>query len=237
VDIGEPVRGKITFGKVVSRCHKVRKRVGKKVRYVRRCHRTWVERTVRHVRHGEGATVRGWFATADGRVLAHVPVSIETAVDNGRLRWRRAAVVRTSADGSWRATLPKGPSRLVEAVYAGEPLTAPKTTGVVHLFVPAKILLTSVPRHVRWGGTLTIDGRVLGGYVSGGQILRVLIGSGRHLHLVGNPTIKRDGRFSFQLQATGSGGPLRVAVAVGTPKESNYPWVPGASRRVGIALG
>jgi hypothetical protein len=237
LDIGEPVRGKITFGKVSSHCHRARKRVGGRVKRVWVCHRSWVERTVRRSRYGGRATVRGWFATVDGRALAHVPVSIETAVDNARHRWRRVAVVHTGANGGWRAALRPGPSRLVEAVYAGGPLTAPKTTAVVRLMVIAKVVLTNVPGHVPWGGTLAIRGRVLGGHVPGGQILRLLDGAGRRLHTIGNPTIRGDGRFVIRLQTSGGGGPLRVQVAVGTLRERDYPYAPGVSRRVWITLG
>jgi hypothetical protein len=237
LDIGEPVHGKITFGKLISRCREMPKRVGKRVKHIRQCRRLWEEQTVRQVHYGERATVRGWFATVDGAVLAHVPVSVETAVDNGRDRWRRVALVHTGANGSWRAKLPRGPSRLVEAVYGGGLLTAPKTTRVVRLLVPARVVLTSVPSHVPWGATLAIHGRVLGGYIPGGQILRVLTGTGKHLQLIGNPTIERDGRFTVHLATVGSGGPLRTAVAVGTLKERDFPRAPGLSRRAWITIG
>jgi hypothetical protein len=90
---------------------------------------------------------------------------------------------------------------------------------------------------VPWGATFTVRGRVVGGYVPGGQILRVLIGSPQHLQLVANPAVQHDGRFTFKLHATGSGGALRVAVAVGTLTERDFPWWPSRSPLAWITIG
>jgi hypothetical protein len=57
------------------------------------------------------------------------------------------------------------------------------------------------------------------------------------LRTIGNPNIQPDGRFAIHVHATGSGGPERLQVAVGTLKERDYPFAPGVSRRVWITLG
>jgi len=146
-------------------------------------------------------------------------------------------VVATSADGSWQATLHPGPSRLVQATYAGGPDTEAASSAVVKVIVPAKVVLTHVTRNVPWGGVLVIRGRVLGGDIPHEQILQLRSGVGRHLQVIGNPYIRRDGQFVIRLAATGSGGPLRTQIAVTTLKETNYPYARGSSPRVWVTIG
>ena len=57
----------------------------------------------------------------DGTALGGQVVSVLTAPDNGLGQFTQAAVPTTAANGSWSARLPAGPSRLVEAYYAGAP--------------------------------------------------------------------------------------------------------------------
>jgi hypothetical protein len=65
--------------------------------------------------------------------------------------------------------------------------TPPPTAASERTCARGRLVLTSVRSLVPWGATLTIRGRVLGGYIPGGQILRVLSGTGKHLHLLGEP--------------------------------------------------
>jgi hypothetical protein len=87
-------------------------------------------------------------------------MSIRSAVACGA--WHTAAVAITSAGGSWQATLHPGPSRLIQATYAGGPDTEAASSAVVKMIVPAKVVLTHVTRRVPWGGVLVIRGRLLG---------------------------------------------------------------------------
>ena len=45
----------------------------------------------------------------------------------------------TGARGTWSATLPRGPSRIVEAVYGGDATTEGASSGQVRVIVPAKV--------------------------------------------------------------------------------------------------
>jgi hypothetical protein len=193
---------------------------------------------VAHVGYGHRRRLYGWFATADGTALAHAPVTIIAAANNGVERWRKLAAVTTDADGVWRATLPPGPGRLLEAVYGGGSVTLAGASPLARTVVPAKIDLAPLPTHVPWGGVLVLSGRVLGGYIPGGQILRVLRGGDRsHLQVIANPLIRRDGRFIIRLAAVGGGGPVSLVVAVGTLSERDYPYAPGVSRRYSVTIG
>jgi hypothetical protein len=241
--IGQPVAAAVSFSKVNRGCHRARRRVRvgnhTRIERVLVCHTVTRTRSLARVPYGHGARISGWVSILDGPAIGHVPVAIMTAPDNGSYAWRRAAVVTTAADGTFTAMLRPGPSRLVEAVYSGGPVTEPATSRVARLIVPANIRLTDVPTHVPWGGAGLIQGRVLGGHIPrGAQILKLLVGlGGRHLRTIGNPNIRPDGRFAIRVYATGSGGPERLQVAVGTLRERDYPYSPGTSRRVWITLG
>jgi hypothetical protein len=133
-----------------------------------------------------------------------------TAPDEDSYSWHQAAVVSTSSDGSWSVTLPRDPSRVVQAVYAAGPTTESASSSIVKAIVPAKIVLAPLRSHIPWGGVLVIRGHVLGGYILPEQILQMRSGVGRHLQVIGNPYIRANGRFVVRLAATGSGGPIRT---------------------------
>lgn len=235
--IGEPVSIYAGFPKVIRYCHRVRERIRKRSKRVRRCDSRIKDRQAEQVRFGHRVTLGGWVATADGTPLAHVPVSIMTAPNDDAYQWHRAALVSTSPDGSWSATLSPGPSRLLQAVYEGGPVTESASSSIAKAIVPARIVLALAPSHIPWGGVLVIRGRVLGGYIPPEQILQMRSGVGRHLQVIGNPYIRPDGRFVVRLAATGSGGPLQTQIAVATLQETNYPYARGFSRRVRVEIG
>lgn len=239
--IAKPVGAGITFARVIRHCRRELRRVhpGKRTRrkWVKVCTTQTVPRRVAHIAYGRGVTVYGWLTSADGIPLGHVPVGIVAAPDSGTGAWHTAGVVNTSADGSWQATLHPGPSRLIEATYAGGPDTEAASSAVVKVIVPAKVVLTHVTRRVPWGGVLVIRGRLLGGDIPPEQILQLRSGVGRHLQVIGNPYIGQDGRFVIRLAATGSGGSLHTQIAVTTLKETNYPYARGSSPRVWVTIG
>ena len=141
-------------------------------------------RAIRVVGHGRATTVSGWLGTADGTALSGQPVQVLTAPDDGQELFTPAVTVTTAADGSWSATLPAGPSRLVEAQYGGSPLNEASLSGVAREVVPAKVQLLSVtPRRVPWGGTVRLTGWLRGGYLPpGGALVRLRIGLGTCVH-------------------------------------------------------
>ncbi len=183
-------------------------------------------------------TVAGWIATADGAPLAHVRVSIMTAPDNGSYHWRRARVVTTSVDGSWRARLGPGPSRLIAAVYAGGPTTQPAISSPVRTVVHARVVISVHPLRVLWGHRVVISGRELAGYLpASSQVLQLSVGIGHIGGVQGNPSIDpRTGRFRFVWQFRPGSGALNPWFAVTTLREADYPYGPGVSRRVVVEL-
>src|ERR1035438_7113499 len=109
-----------------------------------------IQLSTKRTRHGATAKIVGWLGTSDGVALAGQTVRILTAPNNGLNAYTQAAVTTTAQDGVWSATLPAGPSRLVEAVYDGANTVEPATSGQVRLIVPALVTLNISPRRTHW---------------------------------------------------------------------------------------
>jgi hypothetical protein len=200
-----------------------------------------VTRTTKRVAYGHGATVSGWLGTATGVAIGGAQVQVLTAPNNGKGHFTVAASATTAADGSWSAKLAAGPSRLIEARYAGSAGLLPVTSTAINLDVPARIRISAHPRIVPWNRTVTLRGRLLGGHVPpDGVALRLLIDL-PHRSRPYEPVPFRTnahGRFSVRWSwGTGSGvATMPLAVAT-TATESDYPFSASRSRWVRVTFG
>jgi hypothetical protein len=245
-----PGRGRVVKRRV-TRCHArtvkrkvtvIVKRHGKpvkvtKVRRVALVPHT-VQNAIRRVRYGKATTVSGYLEMASGIALAGRPIEILAAADNGLGRFAPIATVLTGSKGTWTARVPPGPSRLIEAFYAGDSTTEPVASTIVKEVVPAQVKITITPRIVPWGSVIRITGRVHGGYVpTNSNLLRLNVGIGRIGHIEGLPDIKPDGKFAIMWKFNAGAGVVRPWFAVATLSESAFPYAPASSNRVTVTLG
>jgi hypothetical protein len=208
------------------------------VRHVKRCHvRSTVLESSHRVRFGRGTTVSGWLGTAGGVALGGQQVQVMTAPDNGSNGFTQVTSVTTAANGTWSAKLPPGPARLVQAVYGGASTVEPTATTPIKLLVPAKVKIRVTPHVSRWGGTVAITGRVFGGYIPGGKLLRLRIGVEGVKGTVGIPNVAKNGRFRTTWTFTSGRGMVRYWFAVSTLGEPDYAFSPGSSRRAYVTVG
>ena len=160
--------------RVYRRAHWVKKRVlSCHPRFVRRrvrVHGRWrvvrvpvfphlIQQTVRRIGFGKRATVAGWLGATSGQPLGGQLVRVLTSPYPGPVHFTQAAVVRTGSHGTWSTQLRAGPGRLVEAFYAGSPLTEPSVSPDARLVVPAKITIHVAPTHVQVGRQAGCDHR------------------------------------------------------------------------------
>lgn len=197
--------------------------------------------TTLRVPYGHGVTVHGLYTTTQGVPLRGQSIAILTAVDNHVDAFREVTTAITSSDGSWTATLPPGPSRLIRAVTDGTTTILP-ATGQVTAIVPSKIELIDVwPRHVPWGATVHLVGRLFGGYLPpGGALVRLRIGYGSTYNTYGvQEHVAGDGRFST-VATFGPGDPRTSRTywfQIASLPMGNYPFAPAASQRVPVIVG
>jgi hypothetical protein len=245
--IGVPTVSAIAFSKIVNqlRCHPARRPTRAKRGTGTKCssgaalHKH--ELSMR-ARHGRAITVHGWLGTYTGAALGGQSVNVLAAPNDGRRLFGSIATVTTAANGSWSARVPAGPSRLIEAAYAGGPNSESSVSGLAREIVPAKIQLVRVtPRRVAWGQTVRIIGRLDGGHLPpGGALIRLRIGLGSafttygvHEHVGGN------GRFTTSYTfGLGSAAIHRAYwFQVASLPMGNYPYAPASSRRVSVRVG
>jgi hypothetical protein len=190
---------------------------------------------------GRPVSLHGLLMSDAGLPIAGQPVSILTAPDNGSNAFTQAAAVTTGPDGSWTATLAPGPSRIIEASYAGSPTILP-ATGSATVITPAKIVLTRVtPDRTPWGHTVTITGRVLGGYIpASSKLLRLdlgIVGIPGLSKIQGIPNVAPDGTFTTTYKFGQYQGVVRFWLQVSSLAEADFPWAPAHSRRVIVTVG
>jgi hypothetical protein len=223
----------------VERCSTKRVRTAThRWRVKRVCERPQVRLTTTlRVPYGHRVTIHGLDTTSQGVPLAGQAVHILGAPDNQSGAFSQLATVTAAADGSWTATLPSGPSRIIRAATDGTPTVLP-SSGQVTTIVPAKIKIKITPTMVPWGSKLRITGQVLGGYVpTNSNLLRLNVGIGQIGQLEGLPKIEPDGRFVIVWKFNPGHGVLHPWFSVGTLSESAFPYAPATSKRIMVILG
>ena len=189
----------------VRRHGKIVRRHGKIVTRKRVEHRKvavtphWTSRHRLHVAHGHATTVSGWLATTNATALPGRTVRVLSAPDNGLDHLTVIATTKTAANGSWSASIPAGPSRIIEAAYSGDATTEASISTEIKEIVPSKIKLVSVtPTRVAWGHTVEIKGELLGGHLPpGGVNVRLRIGLGKDRVTYGvQEHVSGNGRFA-----------------------------------------
>jgi hypothetical protein len=200
-----------------------------------------LNQTRRRVGHGRSTTVSGWLGTYTGEALGGQTIEVLAAPDNGLGAFAPVAWTTTAPDGSWSASLPAGPSRLIEASYGGTPNVEPSVSGTVKEIVPARVRLISVTRRVPWGGTVRIVGQLKGGYLPpGGALVRLRIGEGSGVTTYGvKEHVQGKGRFTTRY-TFGAGDPSvhrSFFFQLASLPTGNYPYAPGTSRRLSVTVG
>jgi hypothetical protein len=193
----------------------------------------------RRLRYGRRTRVSGWLGTSTGTALPGRQVSVLSAPANGKGNFRLVRVVPTKPNGTWSVRLPRGPSRLIEATYAGDPTTESAMSEQVRIITRAVVRLHIRPRAVPWHTTIHLWGRVVGGHIPGKrqQLLRLRIGADGIYSTVGIPDVTRHGKFRTSWTFHPGVGVVRYWFSVSTLNEAAYPFAPGSSRRVHVTVG
>lgn len=233
----------------VCRARTVRRRVtvtetrhGRKVK-VRRTERVVVlphavDKPRRRVAFGHGTTMSGYLELTNGTPLAGATVVLRSAPNDAQGRFARFALARTSANGTWTARVPPGPSRLIEVSFGGDASEAPAVSAPIRLTVPAAVSLHVSPDHTHWGGHILISGRLQGGHVpSRGELVVLKIGYDGGTAEIGHVRTTRRGRFSARYHFLHGSGNAVYRLWAETVAESGYPFAPGRSPSVAVSVG
>jgi hypothetical protein len=189
------------------------------------------------VRVGRMTKVSGWLGTPSGDALGGKWIRILTEPVGTDLGFSEYSDTTTKPDGSWSAWLPPGPSRLVEAVYDGSDTLAAATSPVATISVRARVSLAIVPRHTHWGSTITITGKLVGGYVpDSGELIVLWIGWKGGSTEIGHVYTAPDGSFRTRYTFLRGSGAQKYRIWAQSARESDYPFQPGSSRRLEVRV-
>lgn len=206
------------------------------------CHKTQLVLLTRErVAFGSPAGLGGRLTSAQGTPIAGARINVLAAPTNGLSTYREVTTATTGSGGDWTAVLPQGPSRSIEAVYAGSATIQPSRSWA-SLIVPASVKVLRVwPRHIRWGGKVHIEARLMGGYLPPeGALVRLRLGYGNARVTYGvQEHVAGDGIF----EVTNSFGPgpsgltLHYWLQECTLPEGDYPFAPACGPRDPVTVG
>lgn len=181
----------------------------------------------------------GRLSTAAGAPLGGLPVRVVESFGPGAAERERSTMVVTAADGSFAIRLPRGPSREVDARFAGTPTLGPAAAGPARLSVLGSVTLRASAPTARVGGApVVFSGRVgrLGARLPSGGLpveLRFRVPGGEWSEF---RTVRTDprGRFRFAYAFSDDdsrGVRFRFRASVGG---GDWPYEPVASKAVSV---
>lgn len=186
---------------------------------------------------GARPTVSGWLGGPNGDALPGETVELWAAPRNGSGRFRRVASTRTRSNGTWTIHLRAGPSRIIEASFAGTGVLASALSTPASISVRASPILHIRPSQTHWGDTIHIWGRLRGGYVpASGELVVLRIGWKGGSAEIGHVYTSRTGRFSAGYTFLRGTGTETYRIWAQTVRESDYPFTPASSKRVRIKV-
>ncbi|HXN36955.1 MAG TPA: hypothetical protein VN892_02860 [Solirubrobacteraceae bacterium] len=185
--------------------------------------RTYAKRALR---------VTGRLLNAQGLPIAGASLDVLQQVDGATLELIGRA--RTGSDGTFVASVPGGPSRMIEIAYrAFSTDTGYAAVAKLAESVDAGVQLGVSPQRTGSEGTITLSGRVLGPVPSQGVVVELLVHYRGHWEPFRDPRTDSRGRFRVVYQFQGGVGrfPFR-AVVFGS--QGDFPFAPGESRGVDV---
>ncbi|MDX6603777.1 MAG: hypothetical protein QOF23_286 [Solirubrobacterales bacterium] len=192
-------------------------------------------------RYGARARVGGRLTLTSGSALASRPVELVETFAPGAAIAERTTTVITARDGSFEARLAPGPSRSVEARFAGDRLLTRAGSSRLGLTFPAGMRLrASRATAVVGGAPVRFSGRV--GSL-GARIPRAGLAVELEFRAAGLPwsefrTVQSDrrGRFSYRYAfADDDSRGVRFQFRARLPAQEDWPYGPGASRAVVVS--
>jgi hypothetical protein len=188
---------------------------------------------VRTLRYGQRAVVEGVLTDATGAAVGSTDLRVEERSAGAGI----TSTLRTDAKGRFSFRLGAGPSRVVEISYRAAPSDpAPVAVARVTVRVRAGVTLKTSKKRVRNGTALRFSGRVLGERGTRRAIVTIYaLSSGRRARIpVETVRANSSGRFSYTYRFRSIPGPSVYRFEARVPKQTGFPYLEGASRRVTV---
>jgi hypothetical protein len=191
--------------------------------------------------YGRRPAVTGRLLGPDRRGLRGIRLTVETrtllpGIGPAPGGWTAQDDVLTTADGTFRAVLPAGPSRVVRVRWTADGQDV--ATAEQRLAVRAGATAVPARRRLRNGGEVVVTGRVVGPLPASGVGVALQVRTrGRWLTV---PTQGRRagarGRFRLAYRFRRTFRPTRYRMRVAVSRDSGYPYLEGSSRSFTVTV-
>ena len=172
----------------------------------------------------------------DGNPVADAEVLVYTQTLRPGAAVRLAATLKTSRRGGFSYRAPTGPSRLVRFRYTGT-ATVRTATQDVRFLVRAHSTLRANRRSVVNGETVRFRGRLKGrGIPRAGKLIELQVLLRGRLRTFATTHTDRRGRWHYDYRCDGTRGRQVYRFRARIPREIAYPYEPGRSRLVKVAV-
>lgn len=190
---------------------------------------TSTTKSVRRLGFTTGPAITGRLVGPSGAGIGSAAVDVLARDRRSGAPTTRIATATTGADGTFRVTLPSGPSRTITVQYtafSGDPAPAAKVT--LSTKVRARLSASASPRRVRIGQLLHVRGRLR--YLRRGRVdVAIQARDGRVWRTVDVVKTHADGRFSWPYRFRSSGSAGRTYAFRARVNSPIYPFAPGNS--------
>jgi hypothetical protein len=188
------------------------------------------------VGYGLAVPLQGRLTTPGGNGVAAAPIDVWEQPDVAGASWRRAAVVRTNAQGRFTYKAPGGPSRALRFHYRGTPLIRARSSRVDLRVTAASSMRSNRPRVVN-GDEVVFRGRVKGRPLPAtGKLLQLQVRSRGRWLTFATPRATDTGRWKHRYRFTATRGTVRYRFRARLPRESGFPYAAGRSRQVKVIV-
>jgi len=186
------------------------------------------------VPYGRPVAVTGRLTGRAGAPIAGAEVELSTLARGGA--WAALPGVVTGADGTFRATIPPGPSRTVRFAYrafAGDADHA--DTAELEVAVRSAVRLRATPRALRNGEAVRFRGRVAGAPAGSRKVVEMQVFQEGRWLTFGTTRLRR-GRFAYRYRFTRTVRRTRYPFRAIVRADGGWPYETGASRAVTVEV-
>jgi len=185
------------------------------------------------VPYGRPVVVSGRLTGRGGTPIAGATIEL-SAVARGLVAPQPSVV--TGADGTFRATIPPGPSRTLRFAYrafAGDADHA--DTAELQLAVRSAVRLRAVPAALRNGDAVRFRGRVAGAPAGSRKVVEMQVHQDGRWLTFGTTRLRR-GRFAYRYRFTRTIRRTRYAFRAVVRSDGGWPYETGSSRSVAVEV-
>jgi hypothetical protein len=188
-------------------------------------------------RFGARPRIKGKLATADRTPLANTEVCVAARNEAKGASLRQLKTVTTNDKGRFSFRLPRGPSRRVHVVSR---TLAGSASRSVRIRVRAPVRVHASRKHLSNGDRLVLRGKLGRPVPRRGVLVELQARRETGWQTFGTARSNRSksgrGKFHFPYTFTRTAGVERFRFRARVPRQSNYPYAPGASKPVGVTV-